>query len=79
MINSLKNVDYRELNPAPFEVINEVESQRGMRIMYGSTAKAGQFKEFVLMFIKRPTTTVQCGGCLISSKWVMTAKHCTNS
>jgi hypothetical protein len=72
-----QNVDYRELKPIPFEVSNET-IDRGVRIMYGSAAKAGQFKEYVLLFAKRSTTTVQCGGCLMSAKWVMTAKHCTN-
>lgn len=49
---------------------------RSSRIVFGSTAAAGQFPHYALIFIRRPTQTVQCGAGLIAINWALTADHC---
>lgn len=49
---------------------------RGTRIVLGSQAAYGQFPHFALIFVKRPSTTVQCGAGLIKVDWLLTADHC---
>jgi len=69
-----------ELSDEPFDVpdVKEDVPTRGARIVYGSTASTGQFPYFTLIYVNRPTTTVQCGGTLIDPCWFVTAGHCVN-
>jgi secreted trypsin-like serine protease len=52
--------------------------QRGSRIVFGANAIDNQFPHYAFMYVSRPTATVQCGGGLISTNFVLTAKHCIN-
>lgn len=67
------------LSTEPFEVpeiIENNEVDRGGRIINGIFASSGQFPHFALIFVKRQSTTVQCGAGLIATEWVLTADHC---
>jgi len=66
------------LSTEPFDVPedNKTDPIRSSRIVFGSTASAGQFPHYALIFINRPTTTVQCGAGLIGEEWALSADHC---
>jgi len=71
--------EFQKLDATPFEVPLDENVAREGRIVYGWYAFAGQFPHFALIYVNRPTTTVQCSAGLIAPQWVLTANHCVNS
>jgi len=78
--DSLGSGELIPLSQEPFEVpeanaTDEVIG-RNQRIVFGSNAAAGQFPHYALIFVNRPTASVQCGAGLIAEQWALTADHC---
>ncbi|KAF5293473.1 hypothetical protein FQA39_LY02958 [Lamprigera yunnana] len=61
----------------PHRLLVPVRYTHGSRIISGEPAVLGQFPWQVLNTYRVPQGTKLCGGSLISSRWVLTAGHCS--
>ncbi|XP_066144714.1 uncharacterized protein [Euwallacea fornicatus] len=78
-IHSLLGVNIQSSKKFPmFTFPNEVSQESGpLRIVNGQQASPNQFPYQVGLYIQQKLTQVFCGGSLISTRYVLTAAHCT--